>query len=345
MVQAHELTLQFQYFKDNGAAIVIPNAKLVLQPWEGGTLNASISSDTITAASQRPITDTDTQTGASQIESRLQILMGVSQIWNFWAFQLNGYYSNEPDYTSNALSWGISHDFFQRNTTISLTGNYGSDMIENNDDPDFNESLNRWAGALSITQVLTPKVIARLSASYTFLSGFQANPYRYAERSSDFPPFDNKEVLPETRKRYTMSARINIYNSRLRAAFHPLYRYYRDDWGISSHEVDMKFYHYLFDNLIINMEYRYYHQSKANYYQPLWYQPAIYMTSYARYAEGYSLLGSLGLRYTFNVSDKPLSFFEDLLNKMGIFGNIGYYLRKADENKGIFGQFGLNWKW
>ncbi|MFC1852809.1 DUF3570 domain-containing protein, partial [candidate division CSSED10-310 bacterium] len=293
-VTGHEVSLRYQYFKDDGSTVTIPGIDVSVETWEGGTMTGSVSADTVTAASEHRKTDVDTVTSASDYEHRFQATLGFNQQWRQWSFLLGSYYSDEPDYTSTAFFGGLARDFFQRNTTVSIHGNYGYDDISSSEDPDFREQARRFGGTLSLTQVLTPKMISRVAASYSYVSGYQSSPYRYALRSSVSPEFNNQEVLPDERNRYAFYTRINIYNEKAKGAIHPAYRFYWDDWGIYSHEFDLKFYKYLFSSLIIHLELRYYVQSEADYYQELWSESDRFMTSYEKYAAGNTYLIAMG---------------------------------------------------
>lgn len=342
-LSAHEISLNYQYFTDDGTTVSYPGVSLKLTPWEDGEISISGSADTVSSASEHRTSELDTTTRASDYEHRLKSTLSFSQRLDLWQFRVGGYYSDEPDYQSTAFSFSLSRDLFQRNTTLTLAGNFGSDDIGNSDDDSFSETASRWGGSFSLTQVLSPIVISRFSASYSAVTGFQANPYRYALRSSTSPEFDNRERLPEERNRYALFTQFNIFDAKHYGAFHPSYRYYWDDWGIQSHELTFGLYKYLLKDLVAHIKVRFYSQTEADYYQDVWQEEADFMTSYAKYAAGETYLISMGSQYSINTDMS--GFAGNLLNGITLNGNAGFYQRQADKNNGYFGGFSISWKW
>lgn len=339
----HEITLHGQYYDDKGSTVLIPGIDVSINAWEGGTVSASASVDAISSASEYRASELDAVSSASEYEDRIQGTLGVSQELGMWSFDVGGYYSTEPDYTSMALSAGFSRDFRQRTTTLSFAFNYGTDDISSSENDAFNETANRYGVAAALTQVFSPILVGRFTLGYSDVTGFQASPYRSALRGAGAPEYDNREVLPEDRQRYSFHTQLNIYLKGVKGALHPGYRLYTDNWGIMSHTFELNYYQYLTPYLIMRLDTRYYTQTEADYYKEAWYGPEEYMTSYAKYARSNGYLGQLELRYNFHT--KRNGALGRFVNGMSFFGSGGYYYRTADSNGGVIGQFGISWKW
>ena len=73
--------------------------------------------------------------------------------------------------------------------------------------------------------------------------------------------------LPETRFKIPVGSRLNYYLNE-RVTIRSYYRYYWDDWGVTSHTASIEIPVKLSDKFTVFPSYRYYIQGKAKYFAP-----------------------------------------------------------------------------
>jgi len=171
------------------------------------------------------------------------------------------YYSTENDYDGKAIFLNYTRQLNEQNTAIGIGFSQSDDRWK----PVFNRDLPkdyRREGKvdLFINQLISPESSIQFVYSYMNSSGFLSSPYHYVVQDS-FARFEN---YPDTRKGYAIAARgVTMLNDTNSVNFG--YRYYKDDWDISSHTINAEVWHdfsYLFS---ASLRGRYYTQTKANF--------------------------------------------------------------------------------
>jgi hypothetical protein len=181
--------------------------------------------------------------------------------------------SSEPDYRSGMVLARVGTSLFEQNTTIGAFVGYGADQVDPPTPPpgeaeDYPASHTRWLGGASLSQLLSPIWIASVGASATLQRGSLSNPYRRATvRTSLFP-----EILPDSRDRFTAFLASSVYLG-WDAALHGRVGAYLDSWGVRSIIPELVASKAMTDRVLLKLEYRYYRQSQASFYQPVY--PAI----------------------------------------------------------------------
>ncbi len=120
------------------------------------------------------------------------------------------------------------------------------------------ESLN-WN--LVITQILTPTTVVRIGSEFNRVRGLQHDPYRNVYVSGSNVP----ELHPGYRNRRDAFLRISQYFTN-RSSLKFDFRYYDDDWGITSHTYGVKLSQYISEQFIVRYRYRYYTQVPAYFF-------------------------------------------------------------------------------
>ncbi|MCB9562716.1 MAG: DUF3570 domain-containing protein [Kofleriaceae bacterium] len=115
----------------------------------------------------------------------------------------------------------------------------------------------------TVTQNLTPTMNLQLSAFGQIIHGFQANPYRRVRVGQNEP----QEHVPEVRGRLAISARLNRFFPKLRAALHVDTRYYSDTWGVNSGTGELAWSQYAGSSLLLRLRARVYQQSAATFFK------------------------------------------------------------------------------
>jgi hypothetical protein len=123
----------------------------------------------------------------------------------------------------------------------------------------------------SATQILTPQFLVTGGYSLSRVDGYQSSPLRRIKVPPN-PAFPDigpvyDEVHPKTRDRKTGFLRIQRYFLS-RTSVDLNLSYYFDDWGVDAGAVQFRVSHYLSDNLMIRLNYRFYSQSAAYFYKP-----------------------------------------------------------------------------
>ena len=183
------------------------------------------------------------------------------------------------------------------------------------------ESRNTYSLSLSFSQIISEKAQFSIFADIIQQDGWLANPmqrvyfsdrdnyyignassisnYTLKENTDVFQLADDIERLPDTRFKIPVGARFNYYINEV-VSLRTYYRYYYDDWGISSHTASLEVPIKLSDKFTIYPSYRYYNQTAADYFAP--YEELVstneFYTSDYDLSEFNSNQYSLGISYT-----------------------------------------------
>ena len=124
---------------------------------------------------------------------------------------------------------------------------------------DYRQTLTTEFG---VSQVLTPKTIARLIYDHTHQWGNLATTYNSVFINGS----ETTEEAPSTRRRDSATFRIRQAITE-ETALDFAYRYYNDSWGIDSNTFESTILQYLFDRKVLfEPHYRYYKQTGAFFY-------------------------------------------------------------------------------
>ena len=222
--------------------------------------------DVVTGAS-RP----QRQSAAEFRKNRGQIIGGIDQgIGDNTRLLASYYFSQEVDYHSQAGVVGITREFLQKNFTVTLRGQYTLDSVGEilSDGSIRYQGKETHQGSLILTQLLSPTSLIRLGGDGFLNQGQLGNPYRklLVPRAGSPVLTDTvSERVPEMRYRQDVWAEFRQYMRAVEGAFILNYRYYWDDWNLSSHAVSLKLHKYITPDWVFSPEYRYYEQTAADY--------------------------------------------------------------------------------
>ena len=240
----HKMALAFQWSNDT---VVIPGIDA-----PPGSQEAV---DAITTAS-RPITGSE-----SAYEDFIKSRNDFQTTATFHGAKASYYVSTEEDYFAQMVTAGYNHDLMGDNLNLSGEVAYSWDRITPLDDADtateddYRITLHY---NLVATQVVTPTTIIRLGAEYNHVTGLQHNPYRNVYVAGG----NIREIHPRDRDRWDAFLRVSQYITN-RSSIRVDYRYYDDDWGLSSHTIGGKLSQYVTDEVVVRYRYRYYTQVPA----------------------------------------------------------------------------------
>jgi len=172
------------------------------------------------------------------------------------------YLSTETDYTGQSLFVDYTRVMNLGNTAAGISVSEASDRWKISGlDPD---NRDERSVTLSLTQTLTPHAQARLVWTNIHSEGYLSNPHRFI----DIGPDRVLERLPEERNGDALALKL-VTLLKESTSFHLGYRYYSDDWSISSHTIDTALYRDLSGSWTLGGRLRFYTQTDAEFIRPL----------------------------------------------------------------------------
>jgi hypothetical protein len=221
---------------------------------------------------------------------------------------LGSHLSFESDYSSVGFNAGFTRDFFQKNTTVGMSGSYSHDIAspsggvplglsvvpppdttgggEDDDDEREGEGDDDGRGTgighagkdvvdfvIGATQVLNRATVLRMNYSFDHASGYQNDPYKVisaVQPHAGTEPGEPVEYLYESRP--DTRTKHALFGEALRSlGRHTLdlsYRYFWDTWGITSTTAEASFAWRFARGSSIEPHLRWYRQSRADFYHP-----------------------------------------------------------------------------
>ncbi|WP_420601625.1 DUF3570 domain-containing protein [Flagellimonas sp.] len=238
---------------------------------------------------------------ASSGESRKDLLAYINPSYqhssedrnSIWSANL--YFSSEYDYFSVGFGGSYSKLFNEKNTELTLSGRvfldkwnaiypielrqgFFDDRITGNGtyNPNFTsfekENRNSYSLSLSFSQILSKRLQGALFVDVVSQNGLLSTPFQRVYFGDvgnffidDFQLADDVERLPDSRFKIPFGGRLNYYVNDL-LVLRSYYRFYWDDWGITSHTASLETPFKLTDKFTLYPTYRYYTQSAADYF-------------------------------------------------------------------------------
>jgi hypothetical protein len=242
------------------------------------------------------------------------------------------YVSIEKDYLAHQLGANWNKDFHGEQFNLSFGSSYGWDEIKPLADDDTRggyDHKNTLHLNTVATQVLSPTTLLRLGVEYNVVNGLQHNPYRNVFAGGSHVP----ERHPEHRERRDLFLKLNQYLTD-RSSLKLHYRFYDDDWGVLSHEIESTLNQYLTHGVFASYQYRWYTQGAANFYSPL-YTSVLgvngYLTGDYRMAPLASHLFGVALDFDFGA----LEVSAPVLKSMGVHCNYERYFNSNNYSANI----------
>ncbi|MBI3609557.1 MAG: DUF3570 domain-containing protein [Nitrospirae bacterium] len=245
--------------------------------------------------------------GGTTTDTRNELTAGFSHNFNNLITTEFYYdYSQEKDYLSNTPSITLKKDLFEKNTTLTLSYSKNMDLVYGRfmDGRKSRDTDNYYFG---ITQLLSPVTFAQIGYSGSRARGFIPEGNRLVAISPTTPDQCTAkaagscegEVFPSTRSRNAVLLGINHYFSdgfMDRSSVKLTYRYYTDDWNITSHTEEAEYNKYVTDRNILGLNLRYYRQTAAFFAKDLYTAADRYRSSSQQLLALSSELA--GLKYT-----------------------------------------------
>lgn len=167
-------------------------------------------------------------------------------------------YSEENDYRATYVNLSGSRNFNNDLTTVTLGFSHSADDIFPNDAELFNRVRNEdkraTSAAVSLSQVINRVTTFQTALSITEQSGFLSDPYKL------------QDARPDNKTQIAFSNSLRYFFIEADGALQANYRYYHDDFGISSHTLDLSWFHNINRSFQVAPMLRYYSQSAADFY-------------------------------------------------------------------------------
>lgn len=220
------------------------------------------------------VTPLQVMTGATISETRTDALLKGSYYLDNGKATLGGGASFENDYLAFNGSLSGERHFNEKNTSVAAGAGFSIDTLEPTDaasDPFRPEKADKQSYSLfaGITQVLGQGSSLQSTLNYQYSTGYLSDPYKRVLVAGT-PVGDSR---PGARNQFSWLTRYRQHVSFLNASLHADYRFFVDDWEITSHTLELAWYQNLFGFLRVVPTLRYYTQSQADFYAP-WFDTA-----------------------------------------------------------------------
>ncbi len=192
--------------------------------------------------------------------------------------------SSEYDYFSLGFGGNYTKLFNEKNTEVSIHANVYMDTwkllypIELRESSTFTgldkKNRNSYSVGFGFSQILSKNIQGSLSLDLVQQQGLLSTPFQRVYFSDlpdrfreNFQLADDIERLPDTRFKTAIGGRLNYYINEM-FVVRTYYRYYFDDWGITSHTASIEVPIKITDRFTLYPSYRFYNQTAADYFYP-----------------------------------------------------------------------------
>ncbi|MCB0275315.1 MAG: DUF3570 domain-containing protein [Calditrichaeota bacterium] len=221
------------------------------------------------------------------------LLLGGATEFDYHSFSFGGSWALASENGNSELNLhGVA--FFDRITVIYPSELRGrGDFVNDNQRRTFNLSA-------TFAQVINTRMQASLSVEAVLQQGLLSTTFHRVYFQNTFLP--GVEQLPDKRLKIPAAIRLNTYLSE-RAVLRLYYRYYYDDFGITSSTANVEIPFRLTQSLTVSPFYRYYKQTAADYFKPY----NMHTGDETFYTSDYDLSAFDSNKYGFGIKYYPLS--------------------------------------
>lgn len=251
----------------------------IAETWE---LSASAIVDIITGASPQLVSNAGGKpvqviTGASVIDRRRGGDVKLTKRFEDFSLSASRTVSDEEDYSSRAFGLEASWDLDGRLTTITAGYGRSNDRVGSADNPALDEPRDTHEYLIGLTRVLSPLAVVQTTLLRSEGEGWYNDPYKFTLTIPEGggPPRLSPDLRPSERNSWSWLTRYRQHVPGAMGTIQTDYRYYRDDWGIRSHTLEVAFQRDLGTLEIapggwaLRPALRYYTQSAASFYTPV----------------------------------------------------------------------------
>lgn len=276
-----------------GLTVLHPQADVGTDIGRHVTLDIGYAADAVSGATATTF-QVDATTGATTFsDTRHEGRLALGFQGRRSRITFSGVVGTERDYLTRQIGGAASIDLPGRNTTVGVAYNHNFDATCDKDNADLMPLERRaltgmdpcekttlilgkdlpgmtvWRNLsidtvqATVTQNVSPTMNFQLAAFGQVLEGFQSNPYRRVRVGGNSP----QEHIPDTRARWSVTARVNQYLPRLKAAAHFNARFYDDTWHVIGGDVELAYSQYIGNALLVRFRARAYQQTAAAFFK------------------------------------------------------------------------------
>jgi hypothetical protein len=223
--------------------------------WDGMSGASPLYHDTLSGAS-----------GSGIHDNRYAGNLTLSKSFERETLFIGGEFSDEDDYTARGALIGANFSNESQDATFSYVLAGSSDDIGSSNNPALAESRRTISNTATLIQVLDSLTVMQGSLQVQNSDGFLTDPYKLQDnrpRSRDFI------ATTLALNHYVPQSFWGAFNNR-GGALGVNYRYFADSWDLNSHTVQGTFSQEVSDSVTVRPLVRYYSQSEAFFYDPLY---------------------------------------------------------------------------
>jgi hypothetical protein len=205
-------------------------------------------------------------TGASVRDRRNAGDIGLTAIFGETEATLRQGWSKENDYKSTWTSLEARHDLNRKNTTLAVGLAFADDGVSHHDTPnDFRTRIKRDL-FVGVTQLIAERSLAEVSLQYSYSNGFLSDPYKLVFVQTGGLLADAR---PDRRRQLGVTGKYVSFVPAIDSALHATASVSTDNWGIDAASLELQWKKDLPAEWLVNAGVRYYTQSSASFYAPL----------------------------------------------------------------------------
>lgn len=212
-------------------------------------------------------------------------------------------YSKESDYQSYGMSLNDAIPFNEKNTILQFGASQNIDSVRHADRINWSDK-NDSEVIVGVSQLLTPKTVLEAAFTMGFETGYLNDPYRLAAYQPSYLPFSIGigEVRPDYRTKEVFYTSLTQYFETINGSLEGSYRFHHDSYDIFSQTFELDWHQWVGKHLILEPFVRFYYQTAASFYSPLFADPLPqYYSSDYRLSEFYST--DIGIEATVVIND------------------------------------------
>lgn len=198
--------------------------------------------------------------GASITDKRTAVAARFRHFFDKGTLTVEPSWSDEDDYTSQALTFQYEWDINNKNTTLVIGAGFADDQVWA-EGQSFKNDRDGSSMFIGVTQILNATSLVQANLSFATESGFLNDPYKLVQVQDSI-------VADARPDEHAMVAGLLRYIRKVGndSSIHLTYRLFDDDWSIQSHTVEASWYSNFSNDWMLNPRIRYYTQDAAEFY-------------------------------------------------------------------------------
>jgi plasmid stabilization system protein ParE len=253
------------YTDDDHVTVVSPSASVRAATSASTLIAVDMTVDAVSAAS------VDVVTSASPLtfnETRVELgVTGTYRAADTSWLTAGGRVSHENDYDAVRARIDARRELAQRNTSVQLGYVLGHDIARSASDAMFRATRRSHELAVVASQLLSERGVVDMVVHGTLADGYHASPYREVLVEQAGWPLAMRVTEQTPQRRASLASALRVRHALVRGwASTATYRYYADDWSISSHTASGELLRQS-NRVLASLQLRGYVQSAATFYR------------------------------------------------------------------------------